>query len=85
MPPEEQAEFIQNWLETVKKTINQGWVKEEATAGISLLDHYSMLPSELEWMGPELQKWNAFRLYDLLSNSRFRVLKNNPATRAVSI
>jgi hypothetical protein len=85
VPPEEQAEFIHNWLETLREAINQGWVKEEATAGISLLDSYLMLPSEPEWMGPELQKWNVFRLYDLLSNSRFRVLKNNPATRAVSI
>lgn len=66
----EQAEFIQDWIETVRKAIKSGWTKEEALARISLLDRYPMLPGEPDWMGPELQRWNISRLYDLLSQDK---------------
>ncbi len=62
----EQASFIQEWLDTVKSGIDQGWSKEEAMCRISLLDRYPMLPWEVESMGPEVQRWNVARVYDLL-------------------
>ena len=63
----EQSNFIQEWLDTVKKGIDQGWTKEEAMSRISLLDRYPMIPWEVESLGPELQKWNVARVYDMLS------------------
>lgn len=62
----EQANFIQEWIDVVRKGIDQGWTKEEAMARISMLDRYPMLPGEPDFMGPELQRWNVSRLYDLL-------------------
>ena len=62
----EQADFIQEWVDTVKKAIDKGWTKEEAMSRISLLDHYPMAPGN-EKRGPELQKMNVSRLYDVLT------------------
>ena len=62
----EQASFIQEWLDTVREAIDQGWSKEEAMARISLLDRYPMLAG-MEDMGPGLQQMNVSRLYDVLS------------------
>jgi cyclase len=62
----EQASFIEDWVEAVKQAIEQGLSKEEARERISFLDRYPM-DVGLEAMGPELQKMNVDRLYDLLS------------------
>jgi len=62
----EQSNFIQDWIDVVKKGIEQGWTKEEAISRISMLDRYPMLPGEPEFMGAEIQKWNVSRLYDVL-------------------
>lgn len=62
----EQASFVQEWIDTVRKAINQGWTKEEAMDRISLLDRYPMAPGN-EPRGPEVQRNNVSRLYDVLS------------------
>ena len=40
--------------------------KEEAQERISFLDRYPM-DIGIEWLGPDLQRWNVARLYDLLA------------------
>ena len=62
----EQASFIHEWLEIVQKAIDQGLAKEQAMSSISLLDRYPM-PHGWEKMGPEQQRRNVSRLYDVLS------------------
>lgn len=62
----EQASFIQEWMDTVRKAIKQGLSKEEAQARISFLDRYPM-DIGLEAIGPAVQQMNVGRLYDLLS------------------
>ena len=62
----ELSSFIQEWVNTVKEAIAQGMSKEEAMEKISLLDRYPMPPGIESW-GPDLQKWNVARLYDLLT------------------
>ena len=62
----EQAAFIRDWVEAVKQAIEQGLSKEEARERISFLDRFPM-DIGLEAMGPELQRMNVDRLYDLLS------------------
>jgi cyclase len=62
----EQADFIQEWVDTVRKALDRGWAKKEAMSRISLLDRYPMAPGN-EKRGPELQKMNVARLYDVLA------------------
>ncbi|MFC1893773.1 MBL fold metallo-hydrolase [Chloroflexota bacterium] len=62
----EQSGFIQEWVDIVKRAIDQGRTKEEALSEISLLDRYPMAPGN-EKMGPELQRMNISRLYDVLT------------------
>ncbi|MFW6125580.1 MAG: MBL fold metallo-hydrolase [Chloroflexota bacterium] len=62
----EQAAFINDWVEAVKQAIAQGLTREEAKERISFLDRYPM-DTGLEAMGPEVQKMNVERLYDLLA------------------
>lgn len=62
----ELASFIQEWVDTVKSAIAQGLSKEEALDKISFLDRYPMDVGEAN-MGPEVQRWNVGRLYDLLT------------------
>jgi len=62
----EQADFIMEWMETVRRAIERGWSKEEAMARISFLDRYPMSIG-IEAMGPELQQMNVSRLYDVLA------------------
>lgn len=57
--------FILEWLDTVKKAIDKGLSREEAMEKISFLDRYPM-QQEIERLGPEVQKWNVGRLYDLM-------------------
>ena len=61
----EASAFIQEWIDTVRRAIGQGLSREEAMDKISLLDRYPM-DLEMETMGPEIQRWNVGRLYDLL-------------------
>ena len=62
----EQASFIREWVEAVKKARDQGMSKEEAMSRISFLDRYPM-DVGLEARGPEVQRMNVARLYDLFS------------------
>jgi glyoxylase-like metal-dependent hydrolase (beta-lactamase superfamily II) len=62
----EQASFIEEWVDAVKDAIKQGLTKEEAQDGISFLDRYPM-DIGIEALGPEVQRWNVARLYDLLA------------------
>ena len=61
----EMSTFIQEWVDTVKSAIAQGMSKEDALATISFLDRYPM-DIGLEARGPEIQRMNVARLYDLL-------------------
>lgn len=63
---QEQAAFIREWVAAVQGAIGRGWSKEQALEGISFLSRYPM-DVGLEAMGPEVQRWNVSRLYDLLS------------------
>ena len=62
----ELSAFIQEWVEAVRGAIQEGLTKEEAMDKISFLDRYPMPPAIEAW-GPDLQKWNVARLYDILS------------------
>jgi len=64
----ELASFIQEWVDAVKGAIARGLSREEALDRISFLDRYPMDVGEAE-MGPEVQRWNVGRLYDLLATS----------------
>jgi cyclase len=65
----ELSSFIQEWMDAVRQAISQGLTKEEAMMKISFLDRYPM-PSLLKAWGPEVQRWNVSRLYDLFIHSR---------------
>jgi len=62
----EQASFIKEWMEAVRQAIRQGLTKEEAQERISFLDRYPM-DIGIEALGPEVQRWNVARLYDILT------------------
>ena len=62
----EQATFIEEWMEAVRRAIQQGLSKKEAQEKISFLDRYPM-DVGLAPMGPEVMRMNVDRLYDLLS------------------
>ncbi len=62
----EQETFIRDWIAAVKDAKKKGWTKEESIGRISLLDRYPVAPGT-EAMGPELQKMNVSRLYDVLT------------------
>ncbi|MFC1867304.1 MBL fold metallo-hydrolase [Thermodesulfobacteriota bacterium] len=62
----ELSAFIQEWVEAVKDALREGLTKKEAMDKISFLDRYPMPPG-LETWGPDVQKWNVARLYDLLN------------------
>ncbi len=58
--------FINDWVDAVRKAIAQGLSKQEAMERISFLNRYPMGIGQ-EAMGPEVQRWNVARLYDLLT------------------
>ncbi len=61
----EQVAFINEWIETVKGAIAQGWSREEAKKRISFKDRYPMgIGSEAR--ANDVQHWNVERLYTLL-------------------
>ena len=66
---QEFSAFIQEWLDAVKKAIDQGLSKEAIINSISFLDRYPMNPGR-ESFGPELQRQSASRFYDVLTQSR---------------
>ncbi len=61
----EMSAFIQDWIDTVTASIKQGISLEEAQDKISLLDHYPMEAGS-EPMGPQVQRMNVARLYEVL-------------------
>ena len=64
----EQASFIEEWVEAVKEAIKQGLSKEEAQSKISFLERYPMDIGTAS-RGPEVQRMNVERLYDLLKGN----------------
>ncbi len=62
----EQASFIEEWLEVVKDAIHRGWSQEEACDRISFLHRYPMPPGT-EQLGPQIQRTNVARLYQVLT------------------
>jgi cyclase len=63
---QEQATFIEEWMEAVRLAIQRGLSKKEAQEKISFLDRYPM-DVGLAATGPEVMRMNVGRLYDLLS------------------
>jgi len=61
----EMSAFIQAWVDAVTAAIEQGMSVEEAQEKVSLLDRYPM-DNGIEFMGPEIQRWNVARLYEVL-------------------
>lgn len=60
----EQRAFIQEWIDTIKRAIAQGWTREEAKQRISFKDRYPMgIGSEAR--ANDVQLWNVERLYTL--------------------
>ena len=53
-------------MEVVREAIRKGLTKEETQERISFLDRYPM-DIGIEALGPEVQRWNVARLYDLLT------------------
>lgn len=70
----ELSDFIQEWIEAVRGATNRGLSKEEVTHSISFLDRYPMNPGR-DYFGPELQRMNAARLYDVLTQGEENLLK----------
>jgi glyoxylase-like metal-dependent hydrolase (beta-lactamase superfamily II) len=66
---DEQAGFIRDWVSTVKEAVGKGWSLEEALERISLLDRYPMSAGREEF-GPELQRMNITRLYELAGENQ---------------
>lgn len=63
---DEFSNFIQDWLDAVKKAVDRGLSKKEVMDSVSFLDRYPMTPGR-ESFGPELQRQNAGRFYDVLT------------------
>ncbi|MFC1952306.1 MBL fold metallo-hydrolase [Chloroflexota bacterium] len=61
----EMSAFIQDWIDTITEAIDRGMSLEEAQTSISLLDRYPM-SSGNESMGPDVQRRNVTRLYQVL-------------------
>jgi glyoxylase-like metal-dependent hydrolase (beta-lactamase superfamily II) len=66
---DEQAAFIRDWVSAVKEAVSKGWSLEEALDRISFLDRYPMAPGREEF-GPELQRMNITRLYELANTNQ---------------
>ena len=62
----EEAKYIQDCLDTVKKAIDQGWTKDEAIAKVSLPDYFP-LDEGCESVAPQFLQMSVSRLYDVLS------------------
>ena len=62
---DEQISFIREWIDAVKRAIDEGLSLEEARRRISFLDRYPM-DVGLERAGERVQRMNVERLYNLL-------------------
>ena len=62
----EQARYVQDCLDTVKKAIDQGWTKAESIARVALPSYYP-LDGGSESVAPQLLQISVSRLYDWLS------------------
>lgn len=67
----EEADYIQECVDTIRKAIDRGWTKDESIARISLPRHYPLDPGS-ENVAPQLLQMSVSNLYDLLS-------KNSPS------
>ena len=61
----EQKEFIAEWIQAVRRAIDNGWSKEEAVARISFEERYPMSIGTEDLM-KNVQKNNVSYLYDML-------------------
>jgi len=68
------SSFIGEWIEAVREAIKRGLGKEEIIASVSFLDRYPMNPGRDDF-GPELQRMNAARLYQILTEGEETLLK----------
>lgn len=64
----EMSAFIQAWIDAVSEAISKGMSLEEAQDKVSLLDRYPMQAGN-EAMGPQIQRMNVARLYEVLKKS----------------
>jgi glyoxylase-like metal-dependent hydrolase (beta-lactamase superfamily II) len=61
----EMSSFVQDWIDVVAEAVKQGMSLKEAQDTISLLDRYPMEAGS-EPMGPQVQRMNVARLYEVL-------------------
>jgi len=75
LPPErELAEQLGVSRTAVREAIKRGLSREEVASSVSFLGRYPMNPGR-ESFGPELQRMNAGRLYDVLTQGEENLLK----------
>ncbi|HLB12289.1 MAG TPA: MBL fold metallo-hydrolase [Dehalococcoidia bacterium] len=70
----EVSRFLEDWIEAVREAIKRGLSREEVASSVSFLGRYPMNPGR-ESFGPELQRMNAGRLYDVLTQGEENLLK----------
>ena len=63
----EQANYVQECVDTIREAIDRGWTKDESIAKISLPDRYPFSIGS-ENVGPQLLRMSVSNLYDLLSH-----------------
>lgn len=63
---QEQADYVRECVDAIKKAINQGMTREEVVEKFRLPQRYS-LQAGMEKRGPELLKMSVANLYDVLS------------------
>jgi glyoxylase-like metal-dependent hydrolase (beta-lactamase superfamily II) len=61
----EQKAFIEEWIEVVRKAIDQGLSQDEAAQRITFLERYPM-DVGLDAIGPQVMQMNVRHLYDVL-------------------
>lgn len=64
---EEEAKYIRDCMDTVKKAIDQGWTKDEAIAKVALPSYYPLEDESSGSYAPQLFQMSVSNLYDLLS------------------
>jgi len=63
----EQASYVQECVDTVRKAIDRGWTRDESIAKVSLPHRY-LLAIGSENVGPQLLRMSVSNLYDVLSH-----------------
>ena len=68
----EMAAFIREWIEVVRKAVEQGMTKQQAMESISFLDRYPM-DIGLESRAKDVQRMNVDRLYELIKERGLQI------------